>query len=139
MRCANSVWVIFSDISYPPPPHTHTTFHSRLWNDLRGFATLALAKLFTIGLLNSMTPNLHFLSPSLQAAGGMVGDFEVVQALFKELIKDKYRSGVVVDGFPRTKVQADIVRCVRGCVCDSPFLLVQIATGLVADSGNVCE
>lgn len=47
---------------------------------------------------------------AVKAAGGMVGDFEVVQALFKQLIHEKYRSGVVVDGFPRTKVQADVVR-----------------------------
>jgi uncharacterized protein (DUF697 family) len=40
----------------------------------------------------------------------MVGDLEVVAALLRELMGDKYRSGVVVDGFPRTKVQADIVR-----------------------------
>lgn len=52
-------------------------------------------------------------SPEARAAkatGGMVGDLEVVQALFKELMNEKYSSGVVVDGFPRTKVQADIVR-----------------------------
>lgn len=57
-----------------------------------------------------------------KAAGGMVGDLEVVQALLRELMDEKYRSGVVVDGFPRTKVQADIVRCVL-LFCFSTFYI----------------
>ena len=37
--------------------------------------------------------------------GGLVGDLEVVEALFDVLVKDEYRLGTVVDGFPRTKIQ----------------------------------
>jgi len=47
---------------------------------------------------------------SIKAQGGMVGDLEVTQLLVKELQNEKYRTGVVVDGFPRTGVQAEITR-----------------------------
>jgi len=47
---------------------------------------------------------------SIKARGGMVGDLEVTQLLLKELQNEKYRTGVVVDGFPRTAVQAEITR-----------------------------
>jgi len=47
---------------------------------------------------------------AVKAAGGMVGDKEVVQALFETLLDPVYSAGVVVDGFPRTKVQAEVTR-----------------------------
>jgi len=47
---------------------------------------------------------------AIKADGGMVGDMEVTSLLFEELLDPKYQSGVVVDGFPRTEVQADITR-----------------------------
>ena len=53
--------------------------------------------------------------------GGLVGDLEVVEALFDVLVKDEYRLGTVVDGFPRTKIQVRAPPppsrrpCVRGC------------------------
>lgn len=38
-------------------------------------------------------------------AGMMVGDKEVTQLVFRELLDPQQRSGAVVDGYPRTKVQ----------------------------------
>lgn len=46
----------------------------------------------------------------IKNAGHLIGDGESVLALLQELLKDQYESGVVVDGFPRTKVQAECVR-----------------------------
>ncbi|MDB4381155.1 nucleoside monophosphate kinase, partial [Mariniblastus sp.] len=36
--------------------------------------------------------------------GQMVGDTEVIGILFRELLKEKYRDGALLDGFPRTRV-----------------------------------
>ena len=44
----------------------------------------------------------------LKARGELIGDLEVTELLFKELLNEKYETGVVVDGFPRTPVQAEI-------------------------------
>ena len=44
-----------------------------------------------------------------KAAGGLVGDKEVISALFNTLLESEFSTGVVVDGFPRTKVQARVV------------------------------
>jgi adenylate kinase len=46
----------------------------------------------------------------IKEAGGLVGDFEVVEMLFTELLKPVYQNGVVVDGFPRTLVQVEVVK-----------------------------
>ncbi len=43
-------------------------------------------------------------------AGMMVGDREVTELVFRELLKPVNQTGVVVDGFPRTKVQ---VHCLK--------------------------
>lgn len=45
----------------------------------------------------------------IKDAGGMVDDEVVFQALLKELAKPKYRHGVVVDGFPRTQKQVEMI------------------------------
>ncbi|MEM7145560.1 MAG: nucleoside monophosphate kinase, partial [Verrucomicrobiota bacterium] len=42
--------------------------------------------------------------------GRMVGDREVVSLLFKETLKEDYRDGAILDGFPRTKVQVECLR-----------------------------
>ena len=55
-------------------------------------------------LLN--TPEME----ELKSKGKFIGDLEVVEILFEELLKPVYESGVVVDGFPRTKVQVDCVK-----------------------------
>jgi adenylate kinase len=47
---------------------------------------------------------------SLKAQGGMVGDKEAVSALLRELLKPIYRDGVVLDGFPRTRVQVECLK-----------------------------
>jgi len=46
----------------------------------------------------------------IKDAGKLVGDREVVDILLRELLKPEYKTGVVVDGFPRTTVQ---VQCVK--------------------------
>ena len=47
---------------------------------------------------------------AIKNAGHLVGDTEAVEVLLRELLKKDYESGVVVDGFPRTKVQVECVR-----------------------------
>ncbi len=42
--------------------------------------------------------------------GRMVGDREVVGILFREILKEDYRDGAVLDGFPRTQVQVECLR-----------------------------
>ncbi len=52
-------------------------------------------------------------SPEMKAikdAGGLVGDREVVGLLFRQLLDPRYAHGVLVDGFPRTLVQGELVR-----------------------------
>src|ERR1043166_8469795 len=51
-------------------------------------------------------------SPEMQAikdAGALVGDADVVRLLFERLIDPVNAAGVVVDGFPRTRVQVECV------------------------------
>lgn len=47
---------------------------------------------------------------AIKAHGGLVGDREVIEVLLRKLLEPEYRTGVVVDGFPRTRVQADAVK-----------------------------
>ncbi|MBF0196768.1 MAG: nucleoside monophosphate kinase [Planctomycetes bacterium] len=58
----------------------------------------------TSDLLN--TPQAQMI----KSQGGLVGDREVVSILFKSLLDPIYQNGVVVDGFPRTKIQ---VKCLK--------------------------
>lgn len=46
----------------------------------------------------------------LKNAGNMVGDREAVGLLLRELLKLDYRDGVIIDGFPRTKVQVECLK-----------------------------
>jgi len=46
----------------------------------------------------------------LKNAGAMVGDREVVNLLLRELMKPAYRDGVILDGFPRTRVQVECLK-----------------------------
>src|SRR6266478_813196 len=51
-------------------------------------------------------------TPDMQALkdrGLFVGDREVIEALLRSLLDPAYKNGVVVDGFPRTQVQAEAV------------------------------
>lgn len=43
-------------------------------------------------------------------AGGLVGDREVLALLLRKLLEPQFRSGAVVDGFPRTQVQVDFLK-----------------------------
>jgi adenylate kinase len=47
---------------------------------------------------------------ALKDRGQFVGDREVIEALLRKLLEPAYQTGVVVDGFPRTKVQAETVK-----------------------------
>lgn len=47
---------------------------------------------------------------ALKNAGQMVGDREVIGLLLEELLDPQYRDGVIVDGFPRTKVQVEFLK-----------------------------
>ncbi len=46
----------------------------------------------------------------IKAGGGMVGDEEVLRLLLHELLKTEYRESVILDGFPRTKVQVECLK-----------------------------
>ncbi|HXQ82278.1 MAG TPA: nucleoside monophosphate kinase [Opitutaceae bacterium] len=46
----------------------------------------------------------------LKEAGSMVGDREVIHLLFRRLLHPEYRDGVILDGFPRTKVQVECLK-----------------------------
>jgi len=46
----------------------------------------------------------------LKEAGSMVGDREVIHLLFRRLLQPQYRDGVILDGFPRTKVQVECLK-----------------------------
>jgi adenylate kinase len=46
----------------------------------------------------------------LKAQGKLVSDRHVVQVLFEALLKSEYRSGVIVDGFPRTPLQGACIK-----------------------------
>ncbi|MGH7945882.1 MAG: nucleoside monophosphate kinase [Opitutaceae bacterium] len=47
---------------------------------------------------------------TLKDAGNMVGDREVVGLLLRQLLRAEYRDGVILDGFPRTKVQVECLK-----------------------------
>lgn len=47
---------------------------------------------------------------ALKNAGKMVGDREAIGLMFDELLKPEYHDGVIVDGFPRTKVQVECLK-----------------------------
>jgi adenylate kinase len=47
---------------------------------------------------------------ALKDAGNMVGDREVVRLLLRELLRPEYSDGVILDGFPRTRVQVECLK-----------------------------
>ena len=47
---------------------------------------------------------------AIKNAGKMVGDREVIGLLFEELLSPQYHDGVIIDGFPRTKVQVECLK-----------------------------
>ncbi len=50
----------------------------------------------------------------IKDAGGMVGDREVIGLLLRQLLREEYRDGVILDGFPRTKVQVECLKHLVG-------------------------
>jgi adenylate kinase len=78
----------------------------------KGTHTAFISK--TRGLTNAPVIMSSLLdSPAMKAvkeAGGMVGDREVLSALLHELLKPVHRDGVILDGFPRTKVQVESLK-----------------------------
>jgi adenylate kinase len=47
---------------------------------------------------------------ALKDAGSMVGDRDVVGLLMRELLREEYQDGVILDGFPRTNVQVECLK-----------------------------
>jgi adenylate kinase len=47
---------------------------------------------------------------ALKDVGNMVGDREVVSLLLRQLLRREYQDGVILDGFPRTKVQVECLK-----------------------------
>ena len=58
----------------------------------------------TSGLLKSPA------AQKIKDAGGLVGDREVIGILFRRLLDPEFDNGVIVDGFPRTKVQVECLQ-----------------------------
>ena len=50
---------------------------------------------------------------AIKAAGGLVGDKEVISLLFRRLVRPEYRDGVLVDGFPRTAGQVACLKLLK--------------------------
>lgn len=46
----------------------------------------------------------------MKDAGMLVGDREVIEIMLRKLLEPVYKTGAVVDGFPRTKVQVECVK-----------------------------
>jgi adenylate kinase len=46
----------------------------------------------------------------LKDAGSMVGDRDVVALVLRELLREEYQDGVILDGFPRTNVQVECLK-----------------------------
>jgi adenylate kinase len=46
----------------------------------------------------------------LKDGGNMVGDREVIGLLLRRLLHEEFRDGVILDGFPRTKVQVECLK-----------------------------
>lgn len=51
-------------------------------------------------------------------AGLLVGDKEVTELVFKELLNPEHDSGAIVDGYPRTKVQVECLKLLYGKLND---------------------
>jgi len=47
---------------------------------------------------------------AMKDAGHLAGDREVVSLLLRRLLRDEYRHGAIIDGFPRTNVQVECLK-----------------------------
>ena len=78
----------------------------------KGTNTPFIAKTRDISASPIVISNL-LISPqavAIKNLGKMVGDREVIGLLFDELQSPKYHEGVIIDGFPRTKVQVECLK-----------------------------
>ena len=57
---------------------------------------------------------------AIKAAGGMVGDREVLGLVLRELMKPEYREGTILDGFPRTKAQVETFKLLINKITPAP-------------------
>ncbi len=46
----------------------------------------------------------------IKDSGQLVGDTDVIAILLRELLKEEYRDGALLDGFPRTRVQVECLK-----------------------------
>jgi len=68
------------------------------------FRDLTAHPILTSELLNSAEAS------RLKDVGRMAGDREVTSLVFRKLMDPEYRTGAIVDGYPRTKVQVECVK-----------------------------
>ena len=47
---------------------------------------------------------------AIKDAGNLVGDREVVSLLLRELLREEYQHGAIIDGFPRTNIQVECLK-----------------------------
>ena len=52
----------------------------------------------------------------IKNTGGMVGDREVVEIVFRKLLEPAFRDGAILDGFPRTHVQVECMKLLVNCM-----------------------
>lgn len=73
-------------------------------NFIMQYRDLTAPPLVVSGLLRSPE------AQKMKDAGMLVGDREVIEIMLRKLLDPVYKSGAVVDGFPRTKVQVECVK-----------------------------
>jgi adenylate kinase len=73
-------------------------------NFIMQYRDLTAPPLVVSGLLKSSE------AEKMKDAGMLVGDREVIEIMFRKLLDPIYKTGAVVDGFPRTKVQVECVK-----------------------------
>ncbi|TWU62664.1 MULTISPECIES: nucleoside monophosphate kinase [Crateriforma] len=47
---------------------------------------------------------------AIKESGGMVGDTDVINLLFRKMLHEEFRDGCIIDGFPRTRVQVECLK-----------------------------
>ncbi len=73
-------------------------------NFIMQYRDLTAPPLVVSGLLKSPE------AQKMKDAGMLVGDREVIEIMLRKLLDPVYKTGAVVDGFPRTKVQVECVK-----------------------------
>lgn len=86
-------------------PGAGKSFNSRFILEARGLSTKPIV------MSDLLAANDRFRAAIDQ--GMLISDADVVETLFRELLHPQYSQGVLVDGFPRTAVQADCLHLLR--------------------------